>query len=347
MIDPAYVRKNFPPIRPDWLAEAREPVLEPGLPVIDTHHHLWDLPEGTYLRPELQEDLASGHDVRATVFVDCHSKYRAAGPEALQPVGETEFVVEEVPLDASNPRNACAAIVSWADLMLGDAVEETLAAHVQAGQGRFRGIRTRSAWHAHPEVHPVGLAQQGMLVNPALQKGARRLGAMGLTLDVWVYHSQLEDVARLARACPGTTIILDHCGAPLGIGPYEDQRDEVFRAWSEQIRAIAQHENVVVKLGGLAMPRMGWRFHERATPVGSAELAQQWEPYVSTCVEAFGAHRAMFESNFPVDKGACSYRVVWNAFKRLAAGCSSTEKHALFAATAARVYRIEEALNAS
>lgn len=341
MIDPAYVRKNFPSVRPEWLALAREQVLEPALPVIDTHHHLWKLPESTYLRAELADDLDSGHDVRASVFIDCHSGYREDGREALRPVGETEFVVREI--EGRHP-TACAGIVGWADLTLADFVQDVLEEHVRAGRGRFRGIRSRVAWHAHPEIHPAGLAAPGMLLDPRLQQGTRRLGAMGLTLDVWAYHTQLAEVAQLADACPGTTMILDHCGGPLGVGPFADRRDEVFRDWRGQMVALARRGNVVVKLGGLAMPRTGFQLHERARPAGSEELARLWAPYVQECIEAFGVRRCMFESNFPVDKGACSYRVLWNAFKRLTADLGASERRELFTGTAARVYRLQDKL---
>jgi predicted TIM-barrel fold metal-dependent hydrolase len=322
MIDPSYVRKNFPVIRPEWHALTVEEVLEPALPIIDTHHHLWQLPESTYLRDELIADLRSGHAVRGTVFVDCHSAYREDGPEPLKPVGETEFVVRET--EGAAP-GACAGIVGWADLMLGDFVQDVLESHVQAGRGRFRGIRSRAAWHENPEVHPAGLASPHMLLDPRVQQAARRLGTMGLTLDVWVYHTQLAEVAQLADACPDTQLVLDHCGGPLGVGRFEGRRDAVFEEWKRELRKLADRANVAVKLGGLAMPRAGFRLHERERPAGSAELARLWAPYIETCVEAFGVRRCTFESNFPVDKGACSYRLLWIAFKRLAAANTASE----------------------
>lgn len=344
MIDPAYVRRNFPMKPRGWHALTTEDVLEPALAIVDPHHHLWQLPETTYLHAELAEDLASGHDVRATVFVDCHSGYRAEGPESLRPVGETEFVVAQT---AGRSSVACAGIVAWADLMLGDAVEEVLQAHVEAGRGRFRGIRTRAAWHPHQDVHPAGLGSAGMLFDPTLHQGVRRLGAMGLSLDVWGYHTQLADVAVLADACPDTLIVLDHCGGPLGVGPYEGRHQEEFPAWKRDLRALARRSNVVVKLGGLAMPRMGFGLHEHQRPAGSGELARLWAPYIQTCIEAFGAQRAMFESNFPVDSCACSYRILWNAFKLLAAGCSTPDKRALFSETASKAYRLGLALESA
>jgi predicted TIM-barrel fold metal-dependent hydrolase len=228
--------------------------------------------------------------------------------------------------------------------MLGAAVRPVLEQHVEAGQGRFRGVRTRAAWHEHPAVHPLGLTQPGMVLDPRLQEGARELGAMGLTLDVWVYHTQLREVAALADACPRTTLVLDHCGCPLGVGPYAGARADVFEAWAADLSAVALRPNVVLKIGGLAMPRMGHRFHEQPAAPDSKQLVAAWRPYFETCISAFGARRCMFESNFPVDKGAVGYRVLWNAYKRFSMHCTPTEKLDLFARTAARTYRLEHRL---
>ena len=110
--------------------------------------------------------------------------------------------------------------------------------------------------------------------------------------------------------------------------------------WSKSIRALAQCPNVVVKLGGMAMRINGFDFHEKADPPSSEALAAAWKPYVETCIEAFGAARCMFESNFPVDKGSYAYAPFWNACKMLARGASATEKTDLFSGTAARFYRL-------
>lgn len=324
----------FPQLRPDWLFLHKEDVLEPGLAIIDPHHHLWQTPEFSYALPQLQADVDSGHAVRATVFVDCMSHYRIDGPEALRPVGETEFVA------AQDGAPLCAGIVGWADLQLGEQVRPVLEQHVQAGKGRFRGVRSRPTWHADPAIHAPGAGAAEMLLRPQVQQAARVLGDMGLTLDLWVYHTQLQDVARLAAACPQTTLVLNHCGGPLGIGPYAGQRDSVFLEWQARIQALGRYPNVVVKLGGLAMPRCGFGWHEAARPVGSDELARAWAPYMEHCIAAFGVQRCMFESNFPMDKTGCSYATLWNAFKRLAQGASAGEKAALFEGTAARVYRL-------
>jgi len=329
----------FPKLRPEWLALHQEDVLDPALAIIDPHHHLWQTPEFTYALPQLQADVDSGHAVRATVFVDCMSHYRSDGPAALRPVGETEFVAQHGGAGQGGTQ-LCAGIVGWADLQRGDRVTPVLEAHIAAGQGRFRGVRARATWHGDAALHPPGAGAAEVLLQPQVQQAARVLAAMGLTLDVWVYHTQLKDVARLAAACPQTTLVLNHCGGPLGVGPYAGQRAAVLQDWRAQITALAAHENVVVKLGGLAMPRCGFGWQEAARPVDSARLAQAWAPYVAHCIAAFGVQRCMFESNFPMDQTGCSYRTLWNAFKRLAQSASASEKAALFAGTAARVYRL-------
>ncbi len=329
----------FPHLRPDWLFLHKEDVLDPGLAIIDPHHHLWQTPEFSYALPQLQADVGSGHAVRATVFVECLSHYRAHGPEALRPVGETEYVVQHSG-PAQSGADMCAGIVGWADLQLGDQITPVLEQHIQAGQGRFRGLRSRPTWHADPAIHALGAGHAEVLLQPQVQQAVRALGRLGLTLDIWVYHTQLADVARLAASCPQTTLVLNHCGGPLGVGPYAGQRDAVLHDWQAQMQALSRHPNIVVKLGGLAMPRCGFGWHQAARPVGSQVLASAWAPYIEHCIAAFGVQRCMFESNFPMDKTGCSYVTLWNAFKRLAKGASAGEKAALFEATAARVYRL-------
>ena len=340
MFDPAYAHRNFPAIRPDWLARRAEPVIDPNQRIIDPHHHLWDVPGSRYLLPELLDDLASGHDVRATLHVECKSSYRTAGPEALRAVGETEFVVRCAHEAASGaPVRACAAMVGYADLALGAAVREVLEAHLAAGDGRFRGVRVRAAWHPDPAfAAPADGPPEGLLRQPGFLEGFAQLRPLGLSCDLWVFHTQLRAAAALAEAFPETPIVLNHAGAPLGIGPYEGKRDAVFAAWAADLRRLARRPNVSVKLGGLAMPRIGFGFDARETPPASAELAAAWQPYIDTCLDAFGPARCMFESNFPVDKGMTGYRVLWNAFKRMASGLSPDDKDRVFYGTAAAFY---------
>ncbi len=332
-------------VRKDWLARRREEALEPGLPIVDPHHHLIDRPEsGTYLMPDLLADIDSGHNVVATVYLEWLSMYRAHGPEEMRPVGEVEFANGVAAMSASGgygKTRVCAGIVGHADLMIGSRVAGVLEAMIAAGGGRFRGIRyiassdpDQAQWGA-TLVRPAGL-----LLDKRLREGFARLAPLGLSFDAWVYHPQLGDLVDLARAFPQTTIVVDHVGGPIGLGRYRGKRDAVFADWSARIAELAACPNVHMKLGGLGMKMFGFDVHEGELPPSSDQLATAWRPYVETCISAFGSSRAMFESNFPVDKGSYGYGVFWNACKRLAQGASAAEKADLFHGTASRVYRL-------
>lgn len=335
-------------VREEWLAQHEEEVLDPALPIVDPHHHLWDHPGERYLFDELRADVASGHDIRATVFVQCGAMYRAGAPDAEQPLGETEFVNGVAAMSASGrygPARLCAGIIGLVDLTLPPAeVERLLEAHRRIAGARFVGVRNRTAWHPSPEVRAnITAPPPGPLGTPAFVEGARALARAGLVLDIWCYHTQLPLALDLARAVPELTIVLDHVGGPIGVGPFAGKRDGVFAEWRRMIRDLAACPNLRVKLGGLAMQVGGWDFHEAPRPPGSLQLAEAWKPWIETSIEAFGAPRAMFESNFPVDKGMCGYREVWNAFKHLADGASAAEKAALFAGTAVATYGLKGA----
>ncbi|ODT88423.1 amidohydrolase family protein [Phenylobacterium sp. SCN 70-31] len=340
-----------------------EAILEPELPIIDPHHHLWN--QRTYATPtvakhafmtaiertprylldELLADTGGGHNVIATVFLECGAFYKADGPEAFRPVGETEFVNGVAAMSASGMYGdvrACAGIVGKADLLLGDGAKAVLEAHIRAGGGRFRGIRNSASWDADKDVlGPLNRVEQGLYLDSTFREGFRHLGPMDLSFDAWLLEPQLPDLVDLARAFPGTTIVLDHVGTPLGRGVYEGRLSERFPIWRDSIRELAKSENVSVKLGGLAMAFCNFPSFLAEPRAPSQQLADEWRPYIETCIEAFGADRCMFESNFPVDIGACDYPTLWNAFKRLAAGASAEEKAALFAGTARRVYRLD------
>ena len=331
--------------REDWLAQRTEEVIDPARPIVDPHHHLWDRGGQRYLIEDIAADIASGHNVIATVYVEARSMYRAGGPEALRSVGEVEFANGSAAMSASGgygPAAICAGIVGHVNLLLGDAARPVLEAEIAAGNGRFRGIRHSSAWDADPNVaHMYATRPKGLLFDPTFRKGFACLAPLGLSFDAWLFHPQISDLADLARAFPDTKIVLDHCGGPVGLGVYANRREEIFKGWKASITDIAKCPNVVVKLGGLAMRLLGYDFHERALPPSSEEAAKAWRPYIETCIEAFGPGRAMFESNFPPDKGQCSYQVIFNAFKRIAAPYSEAEKTALFSKTAMDVYRLK------
>ena len=330
--------------RQDWLAQRREEIIDPQRPIVDPHHHLWDRGGQRYLIEEMTDDIASGHNIVATVYVDCRSMYRATGPEAFRPVGEVEFANGVAAMSASGGYGKaaiCAGIVSHVNLLLGDDARPVLEAEIAAGNGRFRGIRHSSAWDADPEVAGMYATRpKGLLLDPAFRRGFACLAPLGLSFDAWLFHPQIGELIDLARAFPDTRIVLDHCGGPAGIGRYAGRRDEIFQVWKASITEIAKCPNVTVKLGGLAMRLLGYDFHERPMPPSSAEVAAAWRPYIETCIEAFGPERGMFESNFPPDKGQCSYQVIFNAFKRIAAQYSETEKAALFSKTASDFYQL-------
>jgi predicted TIM-barrel fold metal-dependent hydrolase len=331
--------------REDWLALYTEDVIDPSRPIVDPHHHLWDRGGQRYLIEEMVADIASGHNIVATVYVEARSMYRASGPEALRPVGEVEFVNGVAAMSASGGYGAaeiCAGIVGHANLLLGDGARAVLEAEIAAGQGRFRGIRHSSAWDADPEIaHMYAARPKGLLLDPTFRKGFACLAPLALSFDAWMFHPQIGDLIDLAHAFPDTKIVLDHCGGPVGLGRFAGRREETFPVWKASIQEIAKCPNVVVKLGGLAMRLLGYDFHERAKPPSSEDAAAAWRPYIETCIEAFGPTRCMFESNFPPDKGQCSYQVIFNAFKRIAAQYSEAEKTALFSKTATEVYRLK------
>ncbi|MBI1181295.1 MAG: amidohydrolase family protein [Alphaproteobacteria bacterium] len=328
-----------------WLAQVEEAVLDPDLPIIDPHHHLWDHPTSRYLLDELLADTGSGHNVVATVFMECAAMYRADGPEAMKPVGETEFVNGIAAMSASGiygPTRACAAIVGFADLTLGAAAGEVLEAHRAAAPDRFRGIRHAAGWDPDDRVRKSHTnPTERMMLSPAFREGFAELDRLGMSFDAWCYHPQIPEVTELARAFPDVVIVLDHFGGPLGIGPYEGKRDEIFTRWKNDVAELATCPNVHAKLGGINMAVNGFGWHKRERPPTSDELAAATRDWYLHMIDAFGPGRCMFESNFPVDKLSCSYRVLWNAFKEIAAGFGDAEKEALFSGTARRVYRLD------
>lgn len=342
-----------------------EAVLDPDLPIIDPHHHLWDrlslaradptqpahpfqvvieqVPR--YLFDELLSDIRSGHRVIATVYMECGAMYRQGEPAAMRPVGETEFVNGVAAMSASGVYGevrACAGIVGHANLELGAPVREVLEAHIAAGGGRFRGIRHSASWDADAGVlGPLARNQPGLYARAGFREGFAELAPLGLSFDAWLLEPQLPDLVSLARAFPDTSIVLDHVGTPLGIAGYAGRREERFAIWRDNIRALAALPKVSVKIGGLAMPFPGFASFLSQPPAPAQSLADEWRPYAETCIEAFGPARCMFESNFPVDVGSCGYATLWNAFKIIAKGYSMDEKTHLFSDTARRVYRLE------
>jgi predicted TIM-barrel fold metal-dependent hydrolase len=333
------------PIRKDWLAATQEPALEPERPIIDPHHHLWDRPGNRYLLHDLIEDVGSGHNIRATVFLECREMYRADGPPESRSLGETTFVAGIAAMSESGkygPTKACAGIVGNVDFRVGGRAKGILEQHITAAGGRFRGIRNGATWHADPSLRIfTSGAGEGLYLNRTWREGFAALAPLNLSFEAWMFHSQLADLIDLARAFPETKIVLNHIGGALAVGPYADKRKEVFDEWRTQIQKLGQFPNLWIKLGGLGMPSlMGFEMGRLDKAPSSEQLARAWRPYLDACIEAFGPDRAMFESNFPVDKGMCGYANLWNAFKRVAESYSQDEKNAMFHNTALKFYRL-------
>jgi predicted TIM-barrel fold metal-dependent hydrolase len=328
-----------------WLNQVREEAIDPDRPIIDPHHHLWVARGdwGPYLLGQLWADTGGGHNIQKTVFIECRASYRADGPEHLRSVGEAEFVAGIARASREGGGGAeIAGFVGHTDLRQGEAqLREVLAAQADAAQGLFRGIRHAGARDANPEALTIpGRGSEGLYADADFRAGVALLGRLGHTYDTWHYHHQNADFAALARAVPGTTLVLDHFGTPLGVGAYADQRDAIFSQWQRDIAEIARCPNVVAKLGGLAMPDNGFGWDRRALPAHSDELVEAQGRYYRHTIECFGPQRCMFESNFPVDRRSLPYVSYWNAMKKIAAGYSEGEQHAMFHDTAARVYRI-------
>lgn len=329
-------------IRPAWLALRQEAVVEPDLPIIDAHHHLWDPPGRRYLLDEILADTRAGHTVTATVFVECGAMYRASGPEAFRRVGEVEFasgIAAQSDSGLYGNTRVCAAIVGSIDYALGHRVEPVLEAQRTASGGRLKGVRGRTAWDAASDINILA-TPTGVMTRAETRDAIACVGRLGLSVDIWSFYHQMDEAVALARAFPSVRFIVNHTAGLLGLGPYRDRRDEVFPIWAKKIAALAAMPNVVMKLGGLAMRYGGFEFDHRPQPPSSDELVEAWHPYVETCIQAFGPDRCMFESNFPVDKSMVSYLVLWNAFKKLSAGYSPAERHCLLFGTAAQVYDI-------
>ena len=326
----------------DWLAGTVEPAIDPDRRIVDPHHHLWDRGGSTYLAPELLADLTGSHNVTKTVFVECRAKYDREAEPHFAPVGETTFVAGEAAITDAAGGPTIAGIVSHADMMLGDRVEEVLAAHDAAGKGRFRGVRHATSWDASDEIRPGHSSPtRAMMDTPEFRAGVAKLAEMGFSFDSWLFFTQLGELERLARALPQASIVLNHLGGPIAIGPYRAERDQAHAAWRAAMTSIAGCDNVVLKVGGIGMDNyfgLGWA--AAPAPPSSEQVAGHWSDDVRWCIDLFGPTRCMLESNFPVDRQALPYPVLWNALQIMASTYSETEQDELFAGTAERVYRL-------
>lgn len=332
------------------MATCEEAPLEPTIPIVDSHHHLYDRPGVRYLLDDFLRDVYSGHDVRASVIVQARSMLRANTPADLQPLGETEFANGVAAMSASGiygDARVCAGIVGYADLTLGDRIRPILERHIAlaggsvAEGGRFRGIRQSLTWDSDASLlNPLYPTSPHMTDSAEFRAGFAHLAPLGLSFEGWIFFHQMPRLAALARAFPETSIVLNHCGGVVRIHRYADQRNDVFQEWRRGLLELARCPNVMVKLSGLGMRLSGFGFEEHERAPSSKELAEAWRPWIESCIEAFGPHRCMYGSNFPVDKGSYSYAVGINALKRLTAGASPREKADIFWRSAKTFYRL-------
>lgn len=331
-------------IQSEWLDRVQEEIVEPERRIVDPHHHLWGsngpLP---YSLDDLWADTGSGHRVDQTIFMECRAEYLNEGPEHLRSLGEVEFVTEMAAktADDGEGRSRIAALVSHIDLRRGEAIEDIVHQHQDTSGGLFRGVRHAGACAKESDgLMIAGNAVEGLYGLADFRKGVRTLGRLGQTYDTWHYHYQIQEFTALAHAVPDTQMVLDHFGTPLGVGRYADDRRQIFDQWRKDVRELARCENVVAKLGGLAMPDNGFGWMGREEPPGSDEFVEAQSPYYLHMIDCFGPERCMFESNFPVDKMSISYPVLWNGLKKIVHDFSEDEKEALFSGTATRIYRL-------
>ena len=333
----------------------QEEPIDPDIPIVDSHHHLFDEDDGLlakicdrsrFLVGEYADYVSDGHNVVASIVVEGHTRYRADGPERLRVVGETEFLNDQGAIGASGLRHGvrvAAGIIGGTDLRQGDAVREVLEAHLAVAPNRFKGIRQHALWDADPTIFGDMFDHAAHLyLEDAFRDGFRHLAPLGLSFDALVLAPQLADVAALARSFPETSIVLNHLGHPLGIGAHAGKLEEEYPAWQKDMNDIASCQNVTVKMGGLGSFASGSPTFRADPPASSEVLAAEWRPYAEHTVELFGADRVMFETNVPTD-GSGPFNTVCNAYKRIVAGCSEDERRQIFAGTAASVYRLDSA----
>ena len=336
------------PVRQEWLNQLIEDPILPNIPIIDPHHHLWDVGFGRYYIEELLEDInSSGHNIVSTVYIMSSSNtkiYSKDGLEEFKPLTEIEFATSEgkrADLIPNNRVKVNASIVGSVDLTYGNKLKPVLEKAVNISEGRLKGIRMLLASHTDPRISSGAVKSDlGLMLHPNFIDGAKCVQDANLSLDFWIYHTQLNEMEKIARALPDLTIILNHIGGPIHIGEYEGKQAATHREWRSAMMRLSRIPNINVKLGGLGMAVNGAKFHNSKFPPNSVQLSDVWKPWIYETIDMFGFDRCMFESNFPVDKGSCSYGALWNAFKIIAKDMSDDEINKLFSKNAAKIYKI-------
>ena len=336
------------PVRQEWLNQHIEDPISPNIPIIDPHHHLWDVGFGRYYIEELLEDInSSGHNIISTVYIMSSSNteiYSKDGLEEFKPLKEIEFATSEgkrADLIPNNKVKVNASIVGSVDLTYGNKLQPVLEKAVNISEGRLKGIRMLLASHTDPRISSGAVKSDlGLMLHPNFIDGAKCIQNANLSLDFWIYHTQLNEMEKIARSLPDLTIILNHIGGPIHLGEYEGKQAATHREWRSAMMRLSRIPNINVKLGGLGMAVNGAKFHNNKFPPNSVQLSDVWKPWIYETIDMFGFDRCMFESNFPVDKGSCSYGALWNAFKILAKDMSDDEINKLFSKNAAKIYKI-------
>lgn len=336
------------PVRQEWLNQHIEDPILPNIPIIDPHHHLWDVGFGRYYIEELLEDInSSGHNIVSTVYIMSSSNtkiYSKDGLEEFKPLTEIEFATSEgkrADLIPNNKVKVNASIVGSVDLTYGNKLQPVLEKAVNISEGRLKGIRMLLASHTDPRISSGAVKSDlGLMLHPNFIEGAKCIQNANLSLDFWIYHTQLNEMEKIARSLPDLTIILNHIGGPIHLGEYEGKQAATHREWRSAMMRLSRIPNINVKLGGLGMAVNGAKFHNNKFPPNSVQLSDVWKPWIYETIDMFGFDRCMFESNFPVDKGSCSYGALWNAFKILAKDMSDDEINKLFSKNAAKIYKI-------
>lgn len=324
-----------------------ELILEPDLPIIDSHHHLFLRPTLRYLLDDYLADVTAGHRIVASVYLETQAFARPDGEPLMRPVGEVEFANGMAAMSASGlfgEARICAGIVGYADMRFGDEVGRLLDRCIETAPERFRGVRQITLEHPSeaPWAYTPVKPPQGVLQSQAFREAFRHLGPRDLIFDAAVFDHQLGDIAAIADAFPDTRITLNHAGMAMGMEAHgEAARAELFLAWRERLSEVARRGNVYCKIGGFGLPFWGFGFETREDPIGYRELADCWRPWAETAFGIFGADRCMAESNYPPEARSCGYVPLWNALKHIFAGATVEEKSDLFMNTAARVHRIE------
>jgi L-fuconolactonase len=324
-----------------------ELLLDPDLAIIDAHHHLFDRPENRYLAEEMLTDARAGHNVVATIYCETQAFSRKHGPEWLRPLGEVEFANGVGAMHATgrySPVRLCAGIIGHVNLTLGAHVGELLDRYAAAAADRFRGVRQVTM--EYPDERPFRYVMThrppaGLLDHPGFERGLAEVQRRNLTFDAAVFNPSLPKIAAIADRFPNLVIVLDNMGTAVGIDMTSDEKAEVFRRWSMDLRDLGRRPNVRCKISGLGMPMWGFEFEKRAQPVDYLELAARWKPYIEVANDAFGPARCMMASNFPQDRRSCNYVTLWNALKHATSDLSAVERRRMFYQTALETYRLD------